>query len=232
MLHINCECEHYHKLHWLTMKTKHIPSETIGRLFPYLRVLMCLKKEGEEIASSYRLSEICNIKPSIIRKDLSYFGDFGIRGVGYDVDNLIKKIRGILNLDNARKVALVGVGNIGKALLSYSNFELEGFKIVIAFDNRQDKIGNKINNIAVEDMANLEDKIRSENIQLVILAVPEEAAPPIAQRLARAGVNSILSFAPCQLTRPDNINISCVDLSTEMARLVYLSSGENITGKP
>lgn len=213
------------------MKTRNIPHETIGRLFPYLRVLMCLKKEGEKVASSYRLSELCRINPAIIRKDLSYFGDFGTRGVGYDVDNLINEIRGILNLNTARKVALVGVGNIGRALLSYRNFEFEGFRIVMAFDNNEDKIGGKVNNIIIEDMENLEDRIREENIKLVILAVTEEAAPDIAQRLSNAGIDSILSFAPCQLNKPDNINVSCVDLSTEMARLVYFSSGKKAREK-
>jgi redox-sensing transcriptional repressor len=208
---------------------KAIPNETIGRLFPYLRALMCLKKENVKTVSSFRLAEICNINPSIIRKDFSRFGDFGIRGVGYNVDTLMQKIRNILKLDTARKVALVGVGNIGKALLSYSNFELEGFRIVMAFDVSPGIIGGEINNITVDDIANLEDRIKSENIQLAILAVPEDAAPGIAQRLAKVGVNSILSFAPCQLVMPDNIKVTCVDLSTEMARLVYYSSGEELS---
>jgi len=208
-----------------TMKTKSIPNETIGRLFPYLRALMCLKKEGVKTVSSSRLSELCHRTPSIIRKDLSYFGDFGTRGVGYDVDNLTQKIRGILNLDTPKNVALIGVGNIGRALLSYSDFELEGFKIVMAFDKKRGKIGKEIKGIPIEDIEDMEDRIRSENIQLAILAVPEEEAPELARRLGKAGINSILSFAPCQLIMPKDIKITCVDLSTEMARLLYYSSG-------
>ena len=206
------------------MKRKPIPSETIGRLFPYLRALMCLSKEGMQTVSSKRLAELCHTNPSIIRKDLSYFGDFGTRGVGYDVDTLRREIRNILKLDRARNVALIGVGNIGKALLSYSDFELEGFKIVMAFDKKRGKIGKKIHDTTVEDVRTLEKRIRSEGIRLAILAVPEGEAPALVKRLDRAGVNSILSFAPCQLIMPKNIKVTCVDLSTEMARLIYYSS--------
>ncbi len=183
-----------------------------------------MQKENEKTVSSTRLAEVCNINPSIIRKDFSYFGELGKRGVGYDVDELIQKIRNILGLDPVNKVALVGVGNIGKALLAYSNFESEGFKIVMAFDNQPALIGQKINDVTVEDAANLEDRIKEENIQLGILAVPELEAPEIARRMERGGVSAILSFAPCQLLMPDNIKITCMDLSREIARLVYYSS--------
>jgi redox-sensing transcriptional repressor len=210
---------------------KSIPNETIGRLFPYFRAFVCLAKEGTEIVSSSRLAEVCNINPAIIRKDFSYFGELGTRGVGYNVKDLSQKIREILNLDPAKKVALVGVGNIGKALLAFSGFESEGFKIVIAFDDNPKKIGRKIKNITIEDMANLEARVKSEGIQLAILAIPESVAPTIARRLAKAGVNAILSFAPCQLAMPDNIKVTCVDLSTEMARLVYYSSADTPSRK-
>jgi redox-sensing transcriptional repressor len=206
------------------MQIKSIPNETIGRLFPYLRALMCLSKEGHEIVSSSRLAEICDINSAIIRRDFSYFGYFGKRGVGYDVKALMQEIRSILNLEPVKKVALIGVGNIGKALLSYSNFDSEGFKIVMAFDNQSVVIGRKINQVVIEDIAQLEDRIKSENIQLAILAVPEEAVSGIARRLAGAGVNAILSFAPCQPAMPNNVKVTCVDLSTEMARLIYYSS--------
>ena len=206
--------------------TRSIPNETIGRLFPYLRALTCLVKEGTETVSSFRLAEVCNLNPSIIRKDLSHFGELGKRGVGYDVHALIEKIREILGLVPVRKVALVGVGNIGKALLSYSSFESEGFQIVMAFDNDPQKIGLRINDVVVDDLVNLDEKVKSKEIQLGVLAVPESAAPALARRLARVGVNAILSFAPCKLAMPDNIKVTCVDLSTEMARLVYYSSKE------
>lgn len=213
------------------IKNKPIPNETIGRLFPYYRALVCLSKEGVEIVSSYQLAEACNISHAIIRKDFSYFGEFGKRGVGYNVKVLMQKIRSILKLDPVKKVALVGVGNIGKALLSYSDFESEGFKIVMAFDNQPNKIGRKIHKVTIEDVASLEERIDSEEISVVILAIPESVAPAIARRLAKVGVKAILSFAPCQLAMPNNVKVTCVDLSTEMARLVFYSSREALSRK-
>jgi len=205
---------------------KSVPNQTIGRLFPYLRALLCLKKEGVNTVLSSRLAELCHSNPSIIRKDLSYFGDFGKRGVGYNVDNLMRKIRAILNLNAAKNVVLIGVGNIGKALLSYPDFELEGFRIVMAFDAKRGVIGRRIQNTVVEDVKNLEKRLRSEKIKLAILAVPGDEVPALARRLDKAGVHSILSFAPCQLIMPKNIRVTCVDLSTEMARLIFYSSTE------
>lgn len=187
---------------------------------------MCLIKEGKDTISSYELADLCNLNPAIIRKDFSYFGDFGKRGVGYNVSNLMNTIRNILGLIPLKRVALIGVGNIGNALLLYPNFELEGFKIVLAFDNQSTKIGRKINGVTIEDVSYLEKRLKSHKIHLCILAVPESAAPVIAHRLAKTGVKAILSFSPCQLAMPDNIKVTCVDLSTEMARLVYYSSRE------
>jgi len=206
------------------MNPKPIPNETIGRLFVYFRALMCLRKENKsKTVSSTQLSEICQVKPAVIRKDLSYFGEFGTRGVGYGIEELIQKIKEILKLDPVIKVAVVGVGNIGRALLSYSGFENEGFTIVMAFDSRAEVIGQKFGNITVEDVENLEKRIRSEGIQVGILAVPESAAPVIARRLEKGGVKAVLSFAPCQLFMPDSVQLTCVDLSMEMARLFYYS---------
>ncbi len=207
------------------MKAKKIPKETIGRLFTYFRALACLSREGHETVSSYKLAEMCQLKPSIIRKDFSYFGELGKRGVGYNVENLIGMIRRELKLDSTIKTAIVGVGNIGKALLSYSGFYDEGFKIVAAFDKKPSKIGKTIGTVTVDDTANLERKIKSKGIQMGILAVPESEAPELAQRMAKGGVKAILSFAPCQLFTPKGVNVICVDLSMEMARLLYYSKG-------
>ncbi|MCK5833652.1 redox-sensing transcriptional repressor Rex [bacterium] len=200
-----------------------IPDETIGRLFPYLRALTCLSKEGTTVVLSSKLAEICKIKPSMIRKDLSYFGDFGKRGVGYNVADLKQEIKKILHIDKSQTIALVGVGNIGKALLSFPGFESEGFRIVMAFDNDPQKIGQSFHNIVVEDEKNLEQRIEAESIQCVIIAVPESIAVKISYRLAKSGVKSLLSFTPCQLKLPKGIKTSCIDLSTEIARLIYYS---------
>lgn len=205
------------------MSRKHVPSETINRLFKYFRPLNCLLRKGEGTVSSKRLAEMCHIKPAMVRKDLSYFGEFGTRGVGYDTANLISNIRKILKLDRKINVALVGIGNIGSALLEHSTFELEGFKIIMAFDNDPSKIGSTVGTVRIEDVANMQERIESSGIHLAILAVPDYAAAKVAKVLQLAGAKSILSFAPCELSMPAEIQVTCIDLSVEMARLVYYS---------
>lgn len=198
-----------------------IPRETVGRLFLYLRALLCLSEQGVVTVCSGTLAHACGVKASMVRKDLSYFGGFGKRGVGYDVDGLIKGIRSILNLDRALRAVLVGVGNIGRALLAYPGFKAEGFDIARVFDRDPEKVGQEVDGIVIEDSADLEQRIEDEGMKLAIVAVPVPEAPEVAQRLAKAGVKAILSFAPCQLNMPDDVKVACVDLATEMARLVY-----------
>ena len=199
---------------------KSIPEETSGRLFLYLRQLRYLQKKGTEIISSQGLAEACHVKSPTVRKDLSYFGEFGVRGVGYEVDGLTNEIRSILNLDQTVKVVLVGVGNLGKALLGFPGLEDEGFKIVAAFDADERKIGQKMHGVTVEDSSQMAERIEAEDIRVAIMAVPASEAPAVAQRLAEASVNAILSFAPCQLDMPQGIKVACVDLASEMARLI------------
>lgn len=204
------------------MKNK-IPKETISRLFTYFRSLLCLSKIGKKYVSSYNLSKLCNINPAIIRKDFSYFGDFGTKGVGYDVENLIDEVKDILQLEPPSEVALAGVGNIGKALLSYRGFDSEGFKIVMAFDNDPQKIGKKIHGVTIENIDTMKKRIIEEDIKMGVLTVPEEAAHNIAQQMKDAGIKAILSFAPCQIVMPENIEVTCIDLSTELSKLAYYS---------
>ncbi len=203
------------------MRARPIPEQTVRRLFGYLRGLLCLANEGTEMVSSHKLAEVCQVTPSTIRKDFSYFGEFGKRGVGYDVNRLAQEIRSILKLDKVMKAALVGVGNIGKALLMYPGFRGQGLEIGMAFDSARDKIGQEIGGVTVEDVSGLEERIQAEGITLSIVAVPVADAPQVARRLAKAGVKAILSFAPCPLNMPDDVRVACVDLATEMARLVY-----------
>jgi redox-sensing transcriptional repressor len=198
-----------------------IPEQTVGRLLTYLRVLLCLAEQGVETVSSQALGDSCDVRPCVIRKDLSYFGGFGKRGVGYEVEGLIGEIRSILHLSRATKAALVGVGNVGRALLANPQFAIEGFNIAAAFDSDPRKIGERISGVVVEDVATLERRIRETGIRLAIVAVGVADAPEIARRLADAGVKGILSFAPCPLYMPEGVRVSCVDLAMEMARLAY-----------
>lgn len=177
--------------------------------------------------SSRELARLCKVNPSVIRRDFSYVGNLGTRGVGYGVVELMENIRRALKFDDDMKIALVGVGNIGRALLEHVRFGMEGFKIVAAFDNNPEKIGRTVGRLVVEDAIALEERIQSEAIQLVIVAVPEICAPDVARRVGDAGVNSVLSFSPCGLAMPDNVRVTCVDLSLEMARLVYHSSSRD-----
>jgi redox-sensing transcriptional repressor len=208
------------------MRTKPIPDETISRLFPYLRALICLSEKGTDIISSTQLSEICNINAAIIRKDFSYFGEFGKRGIGYNVENLLQAIRSILEIQEIKKVVLIGVGNIGRALLSYSNFPSEGVMITAAFDTDKKKIDSVINGITIQDINEIEQTIISENIKICILATPVSETGEVANRLAKIGINAILSFSPCRINMPKNIEVKCIDLSTELARLIYYSQNQ------
>jgi redox-sensing transcriptional repressor len=203
------------------------PNETIDRLFGYLRPLMCLRRDGTETVRSRDLARLCSVEPTVLRKDFSYLGRLGTRGVGYNVDELISSIRRKLRFDAETRVAIVGVGNIGSALLEQSRFELEGFRIVLAFDISREKIGSRVGKLVVEDVSMMKERLREESVQVAILAVPEASAPAVAQALSEAGVKSILSFAPCETAMPENVKVTCVDLSLTMARLVYRSYTED-----
>ena len=202
------------------MRYRKVPDETIRRLPGYLNGLLFLAKQGHENISSHNLAEFLGVNPSQIRKDFSYFGGFGIRGRGYKIQNLIKQVGKILKLDSARPVALVGVGNLGPALLAYPGFAIYGFDLVAAFDSNPEKIGKTKNNITIEDVANLE-KLRERNIKIAIIAVPRPAAQQIADTLVEAGVTGILNFAPCYLKVPKKVKVVTINIATDLARLPY-----------
>ncbi|MBN2281631.1 MAG: redox-sensing transcriptional repressor Rex [Candidatus Marinimicrobia bacterium] len=208
------------------MRFKTIPDETISRLFPYMRALVCLNEKGAEIVSSNRLSKICMINSAIIRKDFSYFGEFGKRGVGYNVPELLAKIRKILKLEEYKKVALIGTGNIGRAILSYNYFPSEGFKIVLAFDKDVNKIGSEINGIRINDIQNAQRMILDQNVEICIVATPVDETSKVINMLSEFGIDAFLSFSPCRLNLPDNVKVTCMDLSTELAKLAYYSNKE------
>ncbi|MHC4498567.1 MAG: redox-sensing transcriptional repressor Rex [Planctomycetota bacterium] len=168
------------------MRYHRIPDETIRRLPIYLRGLLFSAEQGKESISSRDLADFVGVNSWQIRKDFSYFGDFGTRGVGYRIEKLTKQIKKILKLDVVRRAALVGVGNLGSAVLAYPGFEIYGFDIAAAFDTDPRKIGRKVKNITIESASKLAT-LRARNIDLAIIAVPREAAQQTADKLVKAG---------------------------------------------
>ena len=201
-------------------KHKRIPDETVRRLPVYLRGLMFLRDEGLENISSSRLGDFVGVHSWQIRKDFSYFGEFGVRGVGYDIEKLVSEIKSILKLDKLQKAALVGAGNLGTAILSYPGFEVYGFDVTMAFDNNPKKIGKKIKNIEILDIEKI-DIIKKENIKLGIIAVPRIAAQKIADSLVKAGITGILNFSPCYIMVPKKVKVITIDIAGYLARMPY-----------
>ena len=178
---------------------KRISESTIHRLSLYYRALSLLEKEGYETVSSKELAKREKLTPAQVRKDLSFFGSFGTRGLGYPVKDLKDKMAGILGIDRNWKVALVGVGNIGSALVSYKEFARQGFQIVKLFDNDQRKIGSNHKGLVVCDINNLVEELQKDQIEMVVITVPATVAQYIVDDVVKAGVRSILNFAPVML---------------------------------
>ena len=202
------------------MRYHKIPDETIRRLPVYLRGLLSLSEQGQQSVSSRNLADFLSVNPWQIRKDFSYFGGFGTPGVGYNIEELIKQVKKILKLDIVHKVALVGAGNLGSAVLAYPGFKIYGFDIAAAFDIDREKIGRKINNVTIEDVSNL-GALKRRNIKLAIIAVPRDAAQQTADALVKAGVNGILNFSPCYIEVPKKVKVITLDIAMDLARLPY-----------
>jgi len=202
------------------MRYRRVPDETIKRLPIYLRRAIHLSEKGAKCVSSKDLASLLGVTPWQIRKDLSYFGGFGTRGVGYDVKKLIDRIRDVLRLQIVRKAVLVGVGNLGSALLAFPGFRPYSLEIAAAFDIDKREIGKRRNGLVVEDVALLET-LKERKIDLGIIAVPANAAQDVANSLMEAGVKAILNFAPQYISAPKSIKIITIDIALYLARLPY-----------
>ena len=200
---------------------KTIPHDTIRRLALYLRSLRYLAKRDIEVISSKRMTEHINTSPAQVRKDLSYFGEFGVPGVGYHVKKLIAEIESILGLKKKQEVALVGIGKLGSTLLAYPGFKKFGFRISALFDNNPEKIGKKISGLKIEDIARIEELLRGRKIKIAIITVPAANAQEVADRLVTAGIKVILNFAPCYLNIPQGVIINTIDMAIELEYLAY-----------
>ena len=202
------------------MRYHRVPDETIKRLPIYLRRAIQLSEGGAKCVSSTELASLLGVTPWQIRKDLSYFGGFGTRGVGYNVESLVNHIREILKLDVVQKAALVGVGNLGSAILAFPGFLPFGLEIAAAFDIDKRKVGKKRNGLIVEDVTNLEI-LRERGITLGIIAVPGDAAQNIANDLIEVGIKAILNFAPRYIEVPKRVKVITIDIALYLARLPY-----------
>ncbi len=200
---------------------KRISESTIHRLSMYYRTLSLLQKEGYETVSSKELANREKLTPAQVRKDLSFFGSFGTRGLGYDVNELKAKIGEILGIDRQWKLAIIGIGNIGSALVNYKEFSRQGFSIVKLFDNDQRKIGSNHKGIIVSDIKNLDKEIAEDGIEMVIITVPATVAQYMVDDVVRAGVKAILNFAPINLKVPPNVYLRNENMSMELEYLSF-----------
>jgi len=214
-----CESEHNHE-EIVAMRYHRIPDETVRRLPVYLRGAIHLSQQGMENVSSDELATMLGVKAWQIRKDFSYFGDFGTPGVGYELKILIKHINKILRLNTGHKAALVGVGNLGSALLSFPGFSAYGFNIAATFDIDKRKVGRRKNGILIEDVSRLRN-LRRRGIYLGIIAVPARASQEIAEMLVKAGVRGILNFSPRYIAVPKRVKVITIDIAMDLARLPY-----------
>lgn len=202
-----------------------IPRKTIYRLSVYLRCLQRLKANDIRTVSSEVLSKVAGVKPTQLRKDLTYFGQFGTRGLGYDVNQLRKMITDLLGTSSLQPVVLVGVGNMGTALLSYRGFQEEGFEIVGAFDADAGRLREKKLPVCVHGMEELAAMIRTHHVKMAIMTVPAMAAQEVTNTLVAAGITGILNFAPIVLVVPEDVMVSNVNLAMELESLSYFIQG-------
>lgn len=203
------------------MKTYKISEAVVRRLPIYLRHLNELYRRNITTVSSKELGVRLDLNPAQIRKDLAYFGEFGKKGIGYDVRYLIEKIRHILKLDRTIYVALAGAGNLGHALCNYNTYLKDNMKITAIFDVVPEKIGKKINQLTVQPMDELKETIEKMNIRVGIITVPAPEAQKVADEFVKGGIKAILNFAPIHLKVPDDVRVHYADFTTELHSLAY-----------
>ena len=203
-----------------------IPEMTIRRLSVYTRCLLQLEEDGVKTVSSTELAERFSLNSAQVRKDLAYFGEFGVRGIGYYVSGLKAELQRILGLDGEWAVALVGFGNLGSALLHYKGFGRQGFRIAVVIDDDPAKIGREIDAVPIVSSRDMAREIKARGIQIAIVAVPPEAAQTVTEQLVAAGIKAVLNFAPTRLRVARDIRLKNVDLSIELETLsFYLAKG-------
>ena len=202
-------------------KHEHIPRATIQRLATYLQVLEAMHKEGVQVISSEPLSRACDVNASQVRKDLAYFGEFGVRGVGYYVSYLLEAIKVCLHANREWRAALVGVGNLGRALLNHREFRRRGFTIVAAFDCDPFKIGETAYGLEVYCTKTLMERVPELNIEIGIITTPPERAQRAASQLVEAGIKGILNYSAARISVPDTVFVEYVDFFHQIYSLTF-----------
>lgn len=211
-----------------TYKFPKIPEATIKRLSIYNRILRELKREGVEVISSSKLSEISGLNAAQIRKDLTYFGEFGVRGVGYFVNHLLENIKGILGINRQWNLIIIGLGKLGQALISYENLKKQGYNIVAAFDTDPAKIGKSFGpaKIPVYSLDNLPYVVKQNDVKIAIITTPADVAQDVLRLLEESNVAGVINFAPTKLSPKTKIKLSYVDLVTEFDKMAFkITSG-------
>jgi redox-sensing transcriptional repressor len=198
-----------------------IPEATVARLPIYLRALYTLADRGVGTVASEELATAAGVNSAKLRKDLSYLGSYGIRGVGYDVDYLVYQVSRALGLTQNWPVVIVGAGNLGRALANYGGFLTRGFRIAAVLDSDHATVGRELGSVVVRHVTELEAVVASGSVAIGVIAVPAGAAQAVCDRLLAAGVTSILNFAPVVLTVPEGVDVRKVDLSIELQILAF-----------
>ena len=203
------------------MPASSVPDIVVGRLPLYLRALTQMAASGKEITSSQELGERLGISSAQIRKDLSQFGEFGKQGTGYNIAYLSDQLRRILKVDRIWDVALVGIGDLGRAIAHYAGFVDRGYRVVAVFDNDPDKVGTQIGPLTVEHTQRILEVVRARRITVAMLAVPRDAAQEVTDRLVEAGVHAILCYAPTSVHVPKGVHVQYIDPVLHMQRMTY-----------
>jgi redox-sensing transcriptional repressor len=198
-----------------------IPDIVVGRLPIYLRALSRLQQSGLLVTSSHELGRLLGISSAQIRKDLSHFGEFGKQGTGYQIELLVAELRRILQVTSEWDVALIGAGDLGRALANYSGFADRGFQIKVILDSDPDRIGQTLAGFKVQDIRDLATHVAGQNVRLAMLAVPASAAQTVADQLVRAGVRGILNYAPINLRVPSDVLVQYIDPVVHLQRMTF-----------
>jgi redox-sensing transcriptional repressor len=204
-----------------SIEEKKIPKAVIKRLSLYSRVLQNLEIKKQEKVSSQYVAEQLGLTSAQVRKDLGYFGQFGVPGLGYYVTDLRKQIKKILGTHREVRVALIGAGHLGLALMNYGGFQKQGFRLVAGFDEDKRKVGRSVNDADIYPMDDLEKQIKKKNIELIILATPAPVTQPLVDRVIKCGIKAILNFVPKRLIVPPDVKVHYVDLTIEIESLSY-----------